>query len=84
MSELDGPRDPRSFSVRLIVPLLIVVALGAGVAWWLRPPAEHLPGASAGSRSETGRSGGAVPGRASHAANASAVEIRSPRREACA
>ena len=43
MSELDGPRDPRSFSVRLIVPLLIVVALGAAVAWWLRPPAERLP-----------------------------------------
>jgi hypothetical protein len=35
------PRGPRAFSVRLIVPLLIVVALGAALAWWLRPPAEH-------------------------------------------
>jgi hypothetical protein len=43
VSEPDGRRDPRSFSVRLIVPLLIVVALGATVAWWLRPPAEHRP-----------------------------------------
>jgi hypothetical protein len=42
VSELDGRRDPRSVS-RLIVPLLIVVALGAAVAWWLRPPAEHVP-----------------------------------------
>jgi hypothetical protein len=37
------PRGPRGFSVRLIVPLLIVVALGAALAWWLRPPAEHRP-----------------------------------------
>jgi hypothetical protein len=37
------PRDPRTLSVRLILPLLIVVALGAAVAWWLRPPAEHGP-----------------------------------------
>jgi hypothetical protein len=36
----DG-RERRTPSVRLIVPLLIVVALGAAVAWWLRPPSEH-------------------------------------------
>jgi PEGA domain len=41
VSEPDEPREPRSLSVRLIVPLLIVVALGAAVAWWLRPPVEH-------------------------------------------
>ena len=43
MSEPDAPRKPRGFSVRLIVPLLVVVTLGAEVAWWLRPPAEHRP-----------------------------------------
>jgi hypothetical protein len=43
VSEPDEPRDPRTFSVRLIVPVLTVVALGAAVAWWLRPPAEHRP-----------------------------------------
>jgi hypothetical protein len=43
VSEPDEPRDPRGFSVRLILPLLIVVALGATVAWWLRPPADHRP-----------------------------------------
>jgi hypothetical protein len=37
------PREHRSFSIRLIVPLLTVVALGAAVAWWLRPPADHQP-----------------------------------------
>jgi hypothetical protein len=47
VSEPDGPRNPgnprnpRGFSIQLIVPVLIVVALGATVAWWLRPPAEH-------------------------------------------
>ena len=43
MSEPDAPRKPRGFSVRLIVPLLVVVTLGAAVAWWLRPPAAHRP-----------------------------------------
>jgi hypothetical protein len=43
VSDPDEPRDPRSFSVRLIVPLLVVVTLGAAVAWWLRPPSEHRP-----------------------------------------
>jgi hypothetical protein len=37
------PREQRSFSIRLIVPLLTVVALGSAVAWWLRPPAERPP-----------------------------------------
>ncbi len=36
-------REPHSFSARLLVPLLVVVTLGAAVAWWLRPPAEDRP-----------------------------------------
>jgi len=43
VSEADGPRQPDILSIRLIVPLLIVVALGIAVAWWLRPAAEHHP-----------------------------------------
>lgn len=42
-SDPGAPREPRTFSIRLVVPLLIVVALGAAVAWWLRPPVEHHP-----------------------------------------
>jgi hypothetical protein len=35
------PRNRRAEPIRLVVPLLIVVALGVVVAWWLRPPAER-------------------------------------------
>lgn len=31
-------RPTRPFDIRVIVPVLVVVALGAAVAWWLRPP----------------------------------------------
>lgn len=50
MSDPVGPGEPRNqhtINVRLLVPLLIVVALGAGVAWWLRPPPEPVKPAPA-------------------------------------
>lgn len=37
------PRDQSSLNLRLVLPLLVVVALGGAVAWWLRPPTEPRP-----------------------------------------